>query len=354
MPGHNEDFEEAFRVVKIDENTWKGAYNLELPMKLARGVYGGHTVAQTLLVAIETTRNATTNEVFVPESFHLYFIRPGDSTTPMIYKVTRLYDDEFLSKRAITVVQKDKVRSTCLCTLIKRGSKGTKEKKEAPDLSTFVPPEQLKYPDPDKLYQVHHTGYVRNAYSDEFRDFTLCPEEDKLRPAERWITRRIIRPHHQQSFKDPIFNYIGLADLSDSAMLTTLARVLHLPWNPTEDHPFQEFDSNRDARMLMRNSLNILHVFHYNAMSLDHHIYFHNDDWENNDKAYDIVKEWLCFTYQMKRLANNRTLVRGFMFNKNHKCVATVIQEGLTYMFNAVPDRAHLGDPQEPPKVSKF
>ncbi|KAK6465303.1 thioesterase-like superfamily-domain-containing protein [Scheffersomyces coipomensis] len=378
---HIDDFEEAFRVIKIDEENYIGAHPLEKPIKQARGVYGGHTVAQTLLVAIESTRDPHTQEVFIPDSFHTYFIAAGESKVPMEYKVAKLFDDGNIAKRSITVIQMGRVRCNCICSLYKRGGGDHKPSRQQLDVDFQIPtpPLQLKYPDVDKLYQIQHTGYIRNAYSEEFLDYNLCPEEDLLKPAERWITvwsgiknqplpghedkyeirkdniknsndkivtieNKIINRKHLKSFKDPMYNYVGLADLSDSALLTTMARVLHIPWNPTQDHAFEEYDDSKDAVLLLGNSINMLHLFHYNAMSLDHHIYFHNDHYEdsNDPTSYDIVREWLCFTYQMKRLSNNRTLVRGFLFNEHKKCVATIVQEGLTYLFNGVPDNAKL------------
>ncbi|ABN65994.2 peroxisomal acyl-CoA thioesterase [Scheffersomyces stipitis CBS 6054] len=334
---HIEDFEEAFRVVRVEEDRYVGAHRLELPMIGARGVYGGHTAAQSLLVGIRCVRDDPSRADFLPESFHMYFIAAGDPRVPMSYEVAKLYDDENMSKRSIKVIQKGRVRSNVLVTMVKPGYKTQK----AVDIAMPVPPLQLKYPDPNKLYQVHHTGYVRNAYSDEFVDYSLCPEEDALYPAERWITK-IMRPHNQQSFKDPTNNYVALADLSDSALLTTMARVLHLPWNPTEDHPFEEIDHSKNAMSIMPITLNALHLFHYNAMSLDHHIYFHNDNIGEDIKSYDAVKDWLCLTYQMTRHRNSRTLVRGFMYNKKHQCVATIIQEGLTIMHDSVPEKVKL------------
>ncbi|KAG2732991.1 hypothetical protein G9P44_003981 [Scheffersomyces stipitis] len=370
---HIEDFEEAFRVVRVEEDRYVGAHRLELPMIGARGVYGGHTAAQSLLVGIRCVRDDPSRADFLPESFHMYFIAAGDPRVPMSYEVAKLYDDENMSKRSIKVIQKGRVRSNVLVTMVKPGYKTQK----AVDIAMPVPPLQLKYPDPNKLYQVHHTGYVRNAYSDEFVDYSLCPEEDALYPAERWITvfsgirnqpepgkenefdeleevivdskgkemkstKKIMRPHNQQSFKDPTNNYVALADLSDSALLTTMARVLHLPWNPTEDHPFEEIDHSKNAMSIMPITLNALHLFHYNAMSLDHHIYFHNDNIGEDIKSYDAVKDWLCLTYQMTRHRNSRTLVRGFMYNKKHQCVATIIQEGLTIMHDSVPEKVKL------------
>lgn len=323
------DFEEAFRVIKIDENNYVGVHPLRLPIKLARGVYGGNTCAQTLLVAIESTPG------FVPHAFHSYFIGAGNHKIPMTYKVTKLHDGRTYSSRSILVMQNDQVKYTCIVSLKRTGS-GSKDNHL--DLQTQVPELHTKYPNPDKLHIVRHTDYIRNAYSDEFVDHELVPKEANQSPSERWITV-FSGIDKKELFKDPRYNYVGLACLSDSALLTTLARVLHMPWNPTEDHPFEEFEREKDALALLRKSFNILHLFHYNAMSLDHHIYFHCDDYEND---FDVCKEWLTFSYQVKRLSNNRALVRGHLYNNKGVNVATVIQEGLTYLFNGIPDQAKL------------
>lgn len=43
------DFEEALRVIKLDETHYVGAHPLRLPVTGGRGVYGGHLIAQSLL-----------------------------------------------------------------------------------------------------------------------------------------------------------------------------------------------------------------------------------------------------------------------------------------------------------------
>ncbi|GBL48589.1 hypothetical protein ACI3LY_002491 [Candidozyma auris] len=324
------DFEEAFRVIKVDENTWVGAHPLRLPIAGARGVYGGHTCAQTLLVAMESAPG------FIPHSFHSHFIKAGSHKIPYTFKVTRLHDGRNFCMREIKVIQKDVIIYTALSSLIKKGKTVT-----SGDLNIMHPPPPLfrKYPDPSELRVITHTDFVRNAFSKEFEDYTLCPEEDNLRAAERWITVWSgLQQPKKSNMVDPKYNYVGLADLSDSALLTTLARVLHLHWNPTVENPYESFDEDKDARNIMNVTLNALHIFHYNAMSLDHHLYFHSDDFN----AFNIVKDWLTLTYQFKILRNNRALVRGYFYNKEGNCVATVIQEGLTYMRPGVPNKHRI------------
>lgn len=315
-----EDFEEAFRVVKIDEENYVGAHPLRLPMAVARGVYGGNTIAQTLLVGIKSAP-----EHYVPHSFHSFFIAPGKSTMPMEYKVVKINDSGDIVKRAIKASQNGKVKFTALVSLIRNDIKVD----NSTDYQTQPQSLHYKYPDPNKINTLRHTDYMRNAFSEEFVDHTLCPEEKKLSPADRYIN--VWSGVHQQNneFKDKTFNFVGLGAVSDSTFLTTLARTLHAPWNPTETRSFEEVDLDKDAKIWMNISLNALHIFHYNAMSLDHHIYFHTND----PKDFDVAGEWLTFNYQARRVSNNRTLVRGHYFTKSGKQIATVAQEGLTLSF---------------------
>lgn len=381
------DFEEALRVVKIDDTHYVGAHPLRLPVSVGRGVYGGHMIAQSLLVGIESTRSDDTNEVMIPDSYHSFFINAGNWKTPMEYKVTKLYDDEFISKRYILAYQRGKNRISCLVTLRKQGTKTLHSQSPSQQLQQQLtlldesippPPLQSKYPNPDQLHQVQHTDFVRNAFGDEFLNHKICPEENSLPFSNRWVTvftglknipepgtgyekivdsypdalgevhdveKLVLRPKDSQSVKNPIYNYVGLADISDSAFITTIARVLHLPWSPALERG-ETYDAQTDATYIARATLNGLHIFHYNAMSLDHHIYFHNDEYEPRDgSAFDICKDWLAFTYQMKRLSNNRLVARGFIYNENQRCIATVVQEGLTILFNGVgstANKAHL------------
>ncbi|CAK9435410.1 uncharacterized protein LODBEIA_P01370 [Lodderomyces beijingensis] len=369
------DFEEALRVIKVDENHYVGAHPLRLPVPGSRGVYGGHMIAQSLLVGIESTRSPSdADKVMIPDSYHSFFINAGNARVPMEYTVTKLYDDEFVSRRYILVSQRGKNRLTCLITLRKTGTKSI----HSYDESMPPPPLQSKYPDRNKLHQVQHTDFVRNAFGEEFLNYKLCPEEKNLPFADRWVTvfsglvnepepgtqretvtemypdalgevheikKLILRPKNSRSVKDPIYNYVGLADISDSAFITTIVRVLHLPWAPSLERD-ETYDAASDATYITRANLNAMHIFHYNAMSLDHHIYFHNNEYEPTDgSAFDICKDWLAFTYQMKRLSNNRLVARGFMYNENKKCVATIIQEGLTILRAGVAttaNQAHL------------
>lgn len=322
IPNEVDDFEEALLVKQIDTNTWKGVHPLRLPIQGARGVYGGHLCAQTLLVAIEAAPG------YIPTLFHSHFLRPGNPRVKCTYEVLRLSEDRDNCVLQIHLVQRQKLVFLAVCCLAKKGSgkKGDQFSVEPPNLTK-------KYRDPESLRQSFHTDFIRNAYSDEFVDHQLCPEEKSINPSERWVSlwSRLHQPH-KQNFNDNKFNFVALADLSDAAILTTLARVLHLEWNPTLNNPHDDYDDSRDARDLMEMSLNGLHIFHYQAMSLDHHLYFHCEDFD----AFNFVGQWASVSYQYKVSKNNRSLVRGYFYDKEDRCVATFVQEGLTILHPGV------------------
>lgn len=317
-PTQTDDFEDALKVRKINDSLWEGVHPLRLPIQGARGVYGGHMCAQTLLVAIELAPG------YVPLLFHSHFIKPGNPTMVCTYNVVNLSDTDDLCVRQVHLIQKDQLMYSAVCTLVKEGSGYRRDVVSVPR-----PPLTLKYEDPEKLNQSFHTDFIRNAYSDEFVDWRLCPEEEQQEPSERWISiwGRLHQSHKREAV-DKRFNFVGLADLSDAAILTTLARVLHLNWNPTLDNPFHEQDDSKDARELMNMSLNGLHIFHYQAMSLDHHLYFHCDSFD----AFNVIGDWTSIAYQYKISKNNRTLLRGHFYDKNGRCLASYVQEGLTIL----------------------
>lgn len=327
-----EDFEEALRVNQIDSSTYIGAHPLRLPLAGARGVYGGHFCAQALLVAILSAPG------YVPASFHSQFLAPGSSKIPMTYKVSNLDTDQTTACKKIMVTQNDERRFSCVVQLCKPSARVPEGSRNAPLPEVQVNPTDLhhKYSDPSELSAVHHTDYIRNAYSVEFTDMASSKHELAQPAALRWITVFGGIVSSAKQFKNPIFNLVGLADLSDSFMLTTLARVLHIPWNPTEGS--EHYDDLQNGLDLLLISSNILHLLHYNCMSLDHHLYFHTDSFE----SFDICRDWLTFSYQFMHVGNNRSLVRGFFYDRDGRNVATVVQEGLTHFHDGIAQMAKL------------
>lgn len=64
------------------------------------GIYGGHFVGQALAAAL-----ATVEEPKVAQSFHCYFLNPGDPNAEIVYRVTRLKEGRGADMRAVSAEQ---------------------------------------------------------------------------------------------------------------------------------------------------------------------------------------------------------------------------------------------------------
>lgn len=141
-------------------------------------------------------------------------------------------------------------------------------------------------------------------------------EEDNISPAERqlsWYFKWGIE--NEGDFHQPLANldskyqYVGMASLTDTVYLTRLLRILRI-----EDADHSQF-------------------IHYFSVSLDHTIYFHDDD-------FDVTK-WMSFTFKVTRFSHNRALCQGEVYNDKGVHVATIVQEGLV-MLNGLEEGAKL------------
>lgn len=64
------------------------------------GIYGGHFLGQALAAGFETV-----DEPKVAQSFHAYFLNPGDPEAEIVYRVTRLKEGRGADMRAISAEQ---------------------------------------------------------------------------------------------------------------------------------------------------------------------------------------------------------------------------------------------------------
>jgi acyl-CoA thioesterase-2 len=83
-------------VEQLDADLFRGEHPQARPPR----VFGGQVLAQGLRAAA-----GTTPEGRLPHSLHAYFIRPGMSTSPIVYAVSRLRDGGSLSVRRVSATQ---------------------------------------------------------------------------------------------------------------------------------------------------------------------------------------------------------------------------------------------------------
>lgn len=79
----------------IEENIFRGQH----PAEARQRTFGGQVAAQALMAAGRTVPHGRVH------SLHSYFLRPGDSTTPILYEVDRIRDGRSFTTRRVVAIQ---------------------------------------------------------------------------------------------------------------------------------------------------------------------------------------------------------------------------------------------------------
>ncbi|HEX3792004.1 MAG TPA: acyl-CoA thioesterase domain-containing protein [Pseudonocardiaceae bacterium] len=236
-----------------------------------RRLFGGQVAAQALVAAERTVLAEA-----AAHSLHAYFLRPGDSGAPVVFRVDRLQDGRTFRRRRVTAIQ---AGQPILCLE-----------------SSFTA---------DRSTADHHT--TRPAAPDPAE----CPETDwrvqgnGLRPDHAFDLRAattqtgIVRPFvHDLWFRTR--GSIDGARVSPAAVLTyvsdlTLASVILRPSGRT------------DVRGMT---------------SLDHVLWFHNEV---------RLDDWLLYAKTTPAAGHMRGLAQGGIFHRDGTLIASVAQEGLIH-----------------------
>ncbi|CUM67062.1 uncharacterized protein PRCAT00004751001 [Priceomyces carsonii] len=313
------DIEKAYGVTEIGELTYKGNSALSKPSQASRGVYGGSIAAQAVLVAIKSSPDG-----FRPHSLHSSFVKPVSPKEPIIWKVQIISNGKNFCNRTITGTQGNEIKYYANVSLTRKNSlkratmeyENYKAKLERGDDDDDDDDEGVvqkpfgfqspyhKWFTPDSVNKLKEIPLVFNQlkvyhkFSPKFVDLDATKEEESIPPAERSLSFYTkFGEEGEISYDDDAYNYVGLAVLSDTVFLASLGRALRL------------------------RHIDLRHGIHYFSVSLDHTIYFHDEDFD--------PRKWMMFSFRYPRLSNDRLLVEGEMYNDKGVQVATVIQEGL-------------------------
>jgi acyl-CoA thioesterase-2 len=239
-------------------------------------LFGGQVAAQALVAAERTTAEAAR-----AHSLHAYFLRPGDTGRPVVFRVDPLQDGRTFSRRRVTAIQNGK---PILCL----------EASFTTDRATTdhqVSPPAVPSPDdcPPMVWRMRATG---------------------MRPDRPFDLRAAIapgaRPPH---FSDDLwFRTRGQWDgapvtygpVSRTAILTY---VSDLTFVSGILRPLGRLDVSR-------------------LTSLDHVMWFHNEP---------RLDDWMLFTKSTPATGALRGLAQGSIFHRDGTLIATVAQEGLVH-----------------------
>ncbi len=274
---------ELIELKQIDDTTFEGnSISVGSP-----NVFGGQVLAQALNAAYRT----------VPESrwchsLHTYFILPGDLNKPIRYKVQKVRDGGSFTTRYVTADQ-DGQSIFVLAGSFQINEEGYEFQEEMPEV-----------PGPESLMS------LAEIY-EQTKDF--LPEKMKRylgrdRPATFKpsvlpnLMKRVDLPPVQNIWFR--FNEIS-QDVSLRQFHELLAYTSDYNLLPTALHPHASQAHPGNTMMA----------------SLDHALWFH--------RKPDNFSDWFLYHIRVAGTSNARGLVKGKIFSRDGKLIASVTQEGL-------------------------
>jgi acyl-CoA thioesterase-2 len=267
---------------KIEENLFRGQ-----SQDLGWGtVFGGQVLGQALSAAVQTVAP----DRYV-HSLHAYFLRPGDVTKPIVYDVDRIRDGSSFTTRRVVAIQSGRAIFN-LAASFDVAEPGFEHQDTMPNAP---PPESL-------LTEQQHLAPHVDRLPAKMKDRATAPRPFEIRPVEYGDdplvvakgppTRLVWLKAVAKLPDDPALHAYLLAYASDHAFVTTSLIPHGVGWIT----PGMQ------------------------VASLDHVMWFHRPF---------RVDDWLLHAMDSPSASNARGLVRGRVFTRDGKLVASTAQEGL-------------------------
>ncbi len=277
-----DDLIELLALEKIEENLFRGQ-----SQDLGWGqVFGGQVLGQALSAATQTV--PADRHV---HSLHAYFLRPGDAKTPIVYDVDRIRDGSSFTTRRVVAIQGGRPIFNM----------STSFQTEEPGFDhADAMPADVNGPDGLLNEQQLWTKYAAGI-PEPFRSRALAERPIELRPADPvdpfdpeaksathavWVRAASALPD------TPALHRYLLAYCSDFSFITTAMRPHKANWI--------------DPSM--------------QVASIDHVMWFHRPF---------RMDDWLLHHMHSPSASGARGLVRGSIFSRDGRLVASTAQEGL-------------------------
>jgi acyl-CoA thioesterase II len=249
-------------------------------------VYGGQVLGQALSAAVQTVP---------PErqvhSLNAYFLRPGAVDTPIVYDVDRIRDGGTFTTRRVVAIQKGEAIFNMACSfqVPELGFEHQDPMPEAPDPESVPTQAERSARYLDKLPARMRE---RAVAAGPFELRTVENTDDPFKPSAMPAIRRVWVKADGTLPDDLALHRYLLAYASDFAFLTTALLPHQVSWLS----PGMQ------------------------VASLDHVMWFHQPF---------RVDEWLLHVMESPRAHGGRGLVRGRVFARDGRLVASTAQEGL-------------------------
>ncbi len=281
---NTETINELIHLLDLEEIE-KNHYRATSPNEGWQRVYGGQVIGQALVAASRT----------VPEdrrahSLHGYFLRPGDTTIPILYKVDRIRDGRSFTTRRVVAIQHGRAifNMSISFQVSEEGFDHQLPRPEAPGPDDLLDEQALRAAWVENLPE-EYAETLNSIRPIEVRpiDPVNIFEPSKRPPQQMcWMKARNPLPD------DPRLHQCVLAYLSDWSLLDT-AMLPH-------------------AVSFTQNNMQVA--------SLDHAMWFHRPF---------RADEWLLFVQDSPSASGARGLNRGLIYDRQGVLVASAAQEGL-------------------------
>jgi len=243
-------------------------------------IFGGQVIAQAIVAA-----DRTVDDEKRIHSLHSYFLRAGDETKPLHFRVHRDFDGRSISNRRVVVRQDDKVIFN-LTASFQKSAEGLAHQIAMPDV---LPPEQC----PNAMEEIARNPLVSDDQIERMSmprpfDVRSVSPEGKNRTARQYQWFRTVAPLPD----DPLIHRATLAFASDMGLLSTSMIPHGLHWTTPG-------------------------LF---STSLDHAMWFHDDF---------RADQWICYVMDSDWTGHARGLNRGSLFTQDGILVASAVQEGM-------------------------
>lgn len=283
MKSELKDVIDLLDLEQIEVNMFRGVS----PAEGWQRVYGGQVIGQALVAASRTVED----ESRVAHSLHGYFLRPGDTTIPIVYSVDRIRDGKSFNTRRVVAIQRGKAIFS-MSASFQVMEDGLHHQMTMPEA---LPPEEC--PTQQELREKYiddvPTEYRRNLidrpdpiemrYQDGINDF----KPGKMAPHQRVWIRAVDRMPG-----DVRLHQCLLAYASDMTLMDNGLRPHGIGWT--------------DERL--------------QTASLDHSMWFHEPF---------RIDEWLLYYQDSPHSGHARGFNRGSFYTEDGRLIASATQEGL-------------------------
>lgn len=266
---------------QIEVNLFRGVS----PAQGWQRVYGGQVIGQALVAASRTVED----EARIAHSLHGYFLRPGNTTIPILYSVDRIRDGRSFTTRRVIAIQKGEAIFSMSVSfqVIEDGLS------HQVDMPNVTPPEECptqeqlweRYKEyiPDEYPGLDRSQPIEMRFVEPINDF----KPDPMPPYQHvWIRTTDAKPD------DIRLNQCLLAYASDMTLVDTCCRPHAVGWgNPN-----------------------------FQVASLDHAMWFHSPF---------KTDEWLLYQQDSPFSGGARGFNRGSFFTRRGELIASAAQEGL-------------------------